>query len=83
VETGSAMWPSLQKVPVELPNDWRISCGPSCARPHQLWFRSVLAGRCARAKSGTFPARRLHARVRRHRPGDLPRSSLASGDLVR
>jgi hypothetical protein len=38
VETGSAMWPSLQKVPVELPNDWRISCRPSSPRPHQLTF---------------------------------------------
>ena len=43
----------------------RIGCGRSRPRPHSLSFRSVLESRNAAParERGTFPVRRLHARV--------------------
>jgi hypothetical protein len=39
-------------MPEKPPNDMRISCGPSCRRPHNPTFRFVLSGRGARAEPG-------------------------------
>ena len=44
-----------------VPNDWRISCGPSSSRPHKPTFLSTLTEGAARTESGGGPARRLHA----------------------
>jgi hypothetical protein len=49
------------------PNDLRISCGPSCRRPHKPTFRNALKDLRARAGLDAYPARRLHARVRQRR----------------
>jgi hypothetical protein len=34
------------------PNDLRISCGPSCRRPHNPTFHSALTASCGRAEGG-------------------------------
>ena len=48
-----------------LPNDWRISCRPSCPRPHQPTLPSSAPSEgAARVESRAGPACRLHARVR-------------------
>jgi hypothetical protein len=53
------------------PNDWRISCRPSCARPHEPLFLSALTEGAARAEPCARPAYRLHARVRRWPAAEL------------
>jgi hypothetical protein len=73
-------------MPESPPNDMRISCGPSCRRPHKPTLPSFAPSENgARAAPRARPARRLHARVRRpdarvnsgypHRdPGQLERA---------
>jgi hypothetical protein len=52
------------------PNEMRISCRPSCRRPHKPTFHSALEEGAAHAEFGASSACRLHARVRR-RPGAI------------
>ena len=49
-----------------LPNDLRISCGPSSRPAHNPAFHSALRARWAERKLAPTPARRLDARVRQH-----------------
>ena len=57
----------------------RISCGLSCRPAHKPTFHSALRARCGRAETGAPPARRLHARVRRHAHA-APRLGTGSGE---
>jgi hypothetical protein len=59
------------------PNEMRISCGPSCRRPHKPLFHRAPSALRARAEPGSYSARRLHARVRRQPEAELRALSLA------
>ena len=52
--------------PWDRPNDLRISCGAIMRAPTQTYASLAAPPKCAtRAEPRAFPARRLHARVRR------------------